>query len=77
MAPLGRLLRNRLPGNGRALPPLVPQQHKSTVADPPLSLIAFAINCRAMDDWGPERLTATQRRDLMEIVEERYGRGAT
>jgi DNA replication protein DnaC len=30
-----------------------------------------------LDDWGPERLTATQRRDLMEIVEERYGRGAT
>ena len=30
-----------------------------------------------LDDWGPERLTAPQRRDLMEIVEERYGRGAT
>ena len=30
-----------------------------------------------MDDWGPDRLTATQRRDLMEIVEERYGRGST
>ena len=30
-----------------------------------------------LDDWGPDRLTATQRRDLMEIVEERYGRGAT
>jgi DNA replication protein DnaC len=25
----------------------------------------------------PDRLTATQRRDLMEIVEERYGRGST
>jgi DNA replication protein DnaC len=30
-----------------------------------------------LDDWGPDRLTATQRRDLMEIVEERYGRGLT
>ena len=30
-----------------------------------------------MDDWGPDRLTATQRRDLMEIVEERYARGST
>lgn len=30
-----------------------------------------------LDDWGPERLTAPQRRDLMEIVEERYRRGST
>jgi len=30
-----------------------------------------------LDDWGPDRLTATQRRDLMEIVEERYGCGST
>jgi DNA replication protein DnaC len=30
-----------------------------------------------LDDWGPDRLTATQRRDLTEIVEERYGRGST
>jgi hypothetical protein len=29
-----------------------------------------------LDDWGPDRLTATQRRDLMEIVEERSGRGS-
>jgi DNA replication protein DnaC len=29
-----------------------------------------------IDDWGPDRLTATQRRDLMEIVEERYGCGS-
>src|SRR5207245_11689034 len=26
-----------------------------------------------LDDWGPDRLTANQRRDLMEIVEDRYG----
>jgi len=30
-----------------------------------------------LDDWGPDRLTAGQRRDLMEIVEDRYGTGAT
>ena len=30
-----------------------------------------------LDDWGPERLSASQRRDLMEIVEDRYGRGST
>lgn len=30
-----------------------------------------------IDDWGPDRLTASQRRDLMEIVEDRYGNGST
>ena len=30
-----------------------------------------------LDDWGPDRLTAQQRRDLMEIVEDRYGTGST
>lgn len=30
-----------------------------------------------LDDWGPDRLTAGQRRDLMEIVEDRYQSGAT
>lgn len=29
-----------------------------------------------LDDWGPDRLTANQRRDLMEIVEDRCGRGS-
>lgn len=29
------------------------------------------------DDWGPDRLSANQRRDLMEIVEDRYGAGST
>ena len=29
-----------------------------------------------LDDWGPDRLTASQRRDLMEIVEDRHGRGS-
>jgi len=30
-----------------------------------------------LDDWGPDRLTAGSRRDLMEIVEDRHGRGST
>ena len=30
-----------------------------------------------LDDWGITPLTAEQRRDLLEIVEDRYGRGAT
>ncbi len=30
-----------------------------------------------LDDWGPDRFTASQRRDLMEIVEDRYGRRST
>jgi DNA replication protein DnaC len=30
-----------------------------------------------LDDWGPDRLSAIHRRDLMEIVEDRYGSGAT
>ena len=30
-----------------------------------------------LDDWGLEPLNAQQRHDLMEILEERYGRGAT
>jgi DNA replication protein DnaC len=29
-----------------------------------------------LDDWGPDRLSASQRRDLMEIVEDRHGRGS-
>jgi DNA replication protein DnaC len=29
-----------------------------------------------LDDWGPETLSARQRRDLLEIVEERYNRGS-
>jgi DNA replication protein DnaC len=30
-----------------------------------------------LDDWGPDRLNGSQRRDLMEIVEDRYGTGST
>ena len=30
-----------------------------------------------LNDWGPDRLDASQRRDLMEIVEDRYDAGST
>lgn len=30
-----------------------------------------------LDDWGPDRLTTSQRRDLMEIAEDRYGTAST
>lgn len=30
-----------------------------------------------LDDWGPDRLNTSQRRDLMEIVEDRYQAGST
>jgi len=30
-----------------------------------------------LDDWGLEPLGPEQRRDMLEIVEDRYGRGAT
>jgi len=34
-------------------------------------------NLLILDDWGPERLSTSQRRDLMEIIEERHGCGST
>ena len=41
----------------------------------------FRSLCRAnlliLDDWGPEPMTASQRRDLLEILEERYRRAST
>lgn len=34
------------------------------------------VDLLVLDDWGPDRLSASNRRDLMEIVEDRYGRGS-
>ena len=34
-------------------------------------------NLLILDDWGPDRLKAEQRRDLLEIVEDRYQNTAT
>ena len=33
------------------------------------------VNLLILDDWGPEPLTADQRRDLLEIVDDRYDKG--
>jgi DNA replication protein DnaC len=38
--------------------------------------ILVKVDLLVLDDWGPDRLSASQRRDLMEIVEDRYGRGS-
>jgi DNA replication protein DnaC len=35
------------------------------------------VDLLVLDDWGPDRLSATQRRDLMEIVEDRHGSSST
>ena len=35
------------------------------------------VNLLLLDDLGPDRLNASQRRDLMEIIEERHSRGST
>lgn len=35
------------------------------------------VNLLLLDDWGPDQLSAGQRRDLMEIIEDRHGRGST
>ena len=34
------------------------------------------IDLLVLDDWGPDCLSASQRRDLMEIAEDRHGRGS-
>lgn len=34
------------------------------------------VNLLILDDWGPEPLTADQRRDLLEIVDDRYDKGS-
>jgi DNA replication protein DnaC len=33
-------------------------------------------NLIIIDDWGPEPLAAEQRRDLLEIVDDRYDKGS-
>jgi DNA replication protein DnaC len=34
-------------------------------------------NLLILDDWGPERLSVSQRRDVLEIIEERHDRSST
>ena len=35
------------------------------------------VNLLILDDWGPDRLSANERRDLLEILEDRYANAAT
>jgi DNA replication protein DnaC len=35
------------------------------------------VDLLVMDDFGPDRISASQRRDLMEIIEDRHGRHST
>jgi DNA replication protein DnaC len=35
------------------------------------------VDLLVLDDFGPDRLNASQRRDLMEIIEDRHGRAST
>jgi DNA replication protein DnaC len=44
---------------------------------PRLFRLLTKVDLLILDDLGPHRLTAGQRRDLMEIVEERHGRSST
>jgi DNA replication protein DnaC len=39
--------------------------------------VLVKVDLLILDDWGPDRLNPSQRRDLMEIIEDRYGRGST
>lgn len=44
----------------------------------PRMLKALAkVDALTLDDWGLSVLTATERRDLLEILEDRHGRGST
>ena len=35
------------------------------------------VDLLVLDDWGPEPLNAHQRRDLLEIIDDRHQRGST
>jgi len=73
-------------GRGRLLRALRPPRRGcSPIWSSPMAMAASP-SCSARlpgSTWlisttgGPDRLSANQRRDLMEIVEERYGRGST
>jgi len=43
---------------------------------PRLFRMLVKVDLLVLDDWGPDRLSASQRRDLMEIVDDRHGRGS-
>ena len=41
-----------------------------------LHISRLMLRTTLLDDWGPEPLLAEQQRDLLEIVEDRYGTGS-
>ncbi len=45
-------------------------------ADPRITVTLERTRLLIIDDWGPEPLTAEQRRDLLEIVDDRYDKGS-
>ena len=48
----------------------------ATAATPSCCAQLARVDLLILDDWGPEPLTAEQRRDLLEIVEDRYDAGS-
>ena len=38
--------------------------------------VLVKVDLLLLDDWGPDRLSASPRRDLMEVGEDRHGRGS-
>jgi DNA replication protein DnaC len=51
------------------------ERHFLKTLDQPLAPLE-RVNLLILDDWGPEPLTADQRRDLLEIVDDRYDKGS-
>ena len=43
----------------------------------PVALTGCVLELLILDDWGLAPMTAEQRRDLLEIMEDRHGRGST
>ena len=60
---------NRTPASFRAL-------WKPPLNDPTKSTIA-RVQLLVLDDWGLTNLTLDQGRDLLEIIDDRHGRGST
>lgn len=53
-----------------------PRRHIPTPLELPAIASISRVTSAILDDWGPEPLTAEQRRDLLEIVEDRYQTGS-
>ncbi len=53
------------------------RSHAATAATPGCSKLSRESNFLILDDWGLANLTAEQGRDLLEILDDRHGRGST